>query len=35
MKNLNLTKALGLSTYTYEVSNDLLKIKEAGLQNLR
>jgi len=28
-------EVLGLSTYTFEVCNDLLKIMEAYLQNLR
>lgn len=30
-KNMNPTKVLSLSTYTYEVSNDFLPIREAWL----
>ena len=34
-KNTNPTEVLGLSTYTFEVSNDFLKIREARLPNSR
>ena len=34
-ENPNPTEVLGLSTYTFEVSNDFLKIREAQLPNSR